>query len=106
MVSDKSLQTIDTNVWQEFNSSYSKACVKRTLSNRPNCFRANYRLMQVKVLQNASSAILSTSLGYNLSLRSLFCLFLSGRVTQGLLHFLCSDHCAIFLITPLDPRKV
>ena len=36
-----------------------------------------------------NSAILRPSLSYTLSLRSLFCLFLSGRFTQVLLYLKC-----------------
>ena len=57
---------------------YSKTCVKQPLLKRRNLvFKTNYRLMQVK--------------SYHLSLRSLFCLFLSGCSTQVLLYafFLC-----------------
>ena len=65
----------------------SKTCVKQPLSKRPKLvFKTNYRLMQVKVLQNAPmGAFCNTfrpSLSYHLSLRSLFCLFLSSRFTQ------------------------
>ena len=39
-----------------------------------------------RMLQGEHSAILSTSLSYQLLLRSLFCLFLSGGFTQVLLY--------------------
>ena len=44
--------------------------------------------MQVKSIAEVGehSAILLTSLSYHLSLRSLFCLLLSGRFTQVLLY--------------------
>ena len=41
-------------------------------------FKTDYHLMKVKILQYFQS-----SLSYHLSLRSLFCLFLSGCVTKG-----------------------
>ena len=65
---------------------YSKTCVKRTLSKRPKIgvFKINYRLMQVESFAECSKrSILQyfrPSLSYHLSLRSLFCLFLSGRL--------------------------
>ena len=71
--------------------SYSKTCEKRQLSKRPKIgFNTNYRLVHVKSIAKCSKgAILQyfrTSLSYHLSLRSLFCLFLSGRFTQVLLY--------------------
>ena len=66
---------------------YSKTCLKPPLPKRPKdqklVFKTNYRLMQVKrsILQ-----YFQPSLRYHLSLRSLFCLFLSGRFTQVLLY--------------------
>ena len=66
------------------NLMYSKTCEKRPLSkDRKLVFKTNYHLMQVK-----SGSILRyfrPSLSYHMSLRSLFCLFLSGRFTQVLL---------------------
>ena len=52
-------------------------------------FQTIYRLMQVKIIAECSKghpAILATSLSYNLSFRSLFCLFLSGSFSQVLLY--------------------
>ena len=50
----------------------------------------NYRLMQVKSVAECSKGrilrYLQPSLSYHLLLRSLFCLFLSGRFTQVLLY--------------------
>ena len=46
--------------------------------------KADYRLMQVKVLQNILQYF-QPSLGYHLSLISLFCLFLGGSLRQVLL---------------------
>ena len=48
-------------------------------------FKTNYHLMQVKSIAECSPYF-RTSLSYHLSLRSLFCLFLSGRFTQVLLN--------------------
>ena len=52
-------------------------------------FKTHYRLMQVKSIAECSkrstlehSAILSAFMNYQLSLRPLFCLFLSGHFTQ------------------------
>ena len=47
-------------------------------------FKANYRLMQVKSIAECSKGSIlqyfRPSLSYHLSLRSLFCIFLSGRL--------------------------
>ena len=55
-------------------------------------FKTNYRLMQVKSIAECSKASIlqyfRPSFSYHLSLRSLFCLFLSGRFTQVLLYML------------------
>ena len=64
---------------------YSKTCLKRTLSKRPKLFfKFNYPLMQVKsIAESSKGSILQyfrPSFSYPLSLRSLFCLFLSGRL--------------------------
>ena len=48
-------------------------------------FKTDYRLMQVKSFAECSKGILQyfgPSLSYRLSLRSLFCLFLSGHLRQ------------------------
>ena len=70
---------------------YSKTCVKRPLSKRPKkVFKTNYRLMQVKSIAECSKGSIMQcfrlSLKNHMSLRSLFCLFLSGRFTQVLLY--------------------
>ena len=69
---------------------YSKTCLKRPLNKKDQklFFKTNYRLMQFKSIAECSKhyAILSTPLSYHLSLRSLFCLFLSGCFTQVLLY--------------------
>ena len=52
-------------------------------------FKTDYRLMQVKSIAECSKGSIlqyfRPSLSYYLSIRSLFCLFLSGRFTQVLL---------------------
>ena len=72
-------------------STYSKTCVKQPLSKRPKLvFTTNYRLMKVKSIAECSKGSILQyfwlSLSYHLSLRYLFCLFLSGRFTQVLLY--------------------
>ena len=65
---------------------YSKTCVKRPLSKRPK-FVFQYH-MSLKAGQKycKCSQYFRPSLSYHLSLRPLFFLFLSGRVTQVLLY--------------------
>ena len=68
-----------------------KTCVKRPLSKRPkNGFQDQLSLNAGQnVAECAKGSILQyfrPSLSYYLSLRSLLCLFLSGRFTQVLLH--------------------
>ena len=60
-----------------------KYCLMEAKEDRKFVFKTNNRLMQVKgsILQ-----YFRPSLSYHLSLRSLFCLFLSGRFTQVLLY--------------------
>ena len=73
----------------------SKACVKLPLSKTINWFsiKTKYRLMQVKSIAECSEGSIlqhfRPSLSYHLSLRSLFCLFLSGRFTPVLYRFYC-----------------
>ena len=74
------------------NSKYSKTCVKIPLSKAPKIgFKnwPNYHLMQVKSIAECSKGSIlqyfRPSLSYHLSLRSLFCLFLSGHLRQVLL---------------------
>ena len=71
-------------------SAYSKTCLKRPIKKKTkNLFsRLIIAKCRSKVLQNApreQSAILSTFIKLP-SLRSLFCLFLSGRLRQVLLY--------------------
>ena len=50
--------------------------------------KTDYCLMQVKNIAESILQYFWTSLSYHLSLRSLFCLFLSGRLRQVLLYML------------------
>ena len=66
-------------------------CKTATLKKTKNCFsKTNYRLMQVKSFSECPKwSILQCvrpSLSYQLLLRHLLCLFLSGRFTQVLLY--------------------
>ena len=73
-------------------SAYSNTCVKRPLSKRQKkmFYKTNYGLMHVKGIAECSKGsilqYLRPSLSYQLSSRSLFCVFLRGRLTQILLH--------------------
>ena len=74
-------------------TEYDKTCVKQPLSKRPKIgiqyqLSLNAGQKYCRMLQGEHSAILLTiisSLNYHLSLRSLFCLFLSGRFMQVLM---------------------
>ena len=64
---------------------YSKTCVKRPLSKDPKLvYKTNYRVMQViRITECSKGSMLQyfrSSLSNHLSLRSLFCLFLSCRL--------------------------
>ena len=80
------------NVFFNFvGSLYSKTCVKQPLSKRQTIgfqdhLSLNAGKKYCRMLQGEHSAILSTFiiLSYHLSLRYLFCLFLSGHFTQVL----------------------
>ena len=66
---------------------YSKTCINsHSQKDRKLVFKTNYRLMQVKSIAECSKGsilqYIQPSLKYQLSLRSLFCLFLSGGFTQ------------------------
>ena len=86
--------------------TYSKTCLKRPLKKKKTKNRistwviAKYRS---KVLQNAPrGSILQNfqpAFSYHLSLRPLFCLFLSGCLRQVLLYTVC--HCIFTIYTPL-----
>ena len=62
--------------------TYSKTCLKRPIKKK-----TDYLLMQVKSIAKCSILqYFQPSLSNHLSLRSLFCLFLSGRFRQVLLY--------------------
>ena len=70
---------------------YSKTCVKQLLSkDRKLVFKTSYHLMQAESIAECSKGSIlqyfQPSLSSHLSLRSLFCLFLSGHFTQVLLY--------------------
>ena len=74
---------------------YSKTCLKPPLSKRLKLvFKTNYRLIQVKRIAECSKGTIlqyfRPSLSYHLPLRSLLCLFLSGRLRQVLL-YICTN---------------
>ena len=66
-------------------------CKTATLKKNKNWFSRPHRLMQVKSIAECSKGSIlqyfRPSLSYQLLLRSLFCLFLSGRFTQVLLYY-------------------
>ena len=67
---------------------YSKTCLKRPLSKRPNLvFKTDYRLMQVKSIAECSKGSILQSFGpslsYHLALRPLFCLFFEWPLKTG-----------------------
>ena len=77
---------------------YSKTCVKWPLPLRPKIsfpdqFLLNAGQKYCHILQYSQP-----SLSYHLSLRSLFCLFLSSRFTQVLLYLINSAYCPIVLL--------
>ena len=70
---------------------YSKTCVKQQLSNSQKIgfqdqFLLNAGQMYCRCSKGSILQNFRPSLSYHLSLRSLFCLFLSGRFTQVLLY--------------------
>ena len=69
---------------------YRKTCLKQPLSKRPNFFQdkvsINAGQKYCRMLQREQSAIFLTFIKLTLSLRSLFCLFLSAIFTQILLY--------------------
>ena len=76
---------------------YSKTCVKRPLSKRSQIgfqdqLSLNAGQKYCRILQREHSAILSTFIKLHLSLRSLFCLFLSGCLGQVLLYLLITPN--------------
>ena len=80
-------------IWNKYHNFmnwliYSKTCVKLPLSKTENLFSIPIIAQcRSKVLPNAPrGAFCHTSLSYDLSLKFLFCLFLSGHFTQVLLY--------------------
>ena len=69
---------------------YSKTCLKRPLKRPKIGFQAGLSLNSCqkyrRMLQETILQYFLPSLSYHLSLRSLFCLFLSGRLRQVLLY--------------------
>ena len=78
-----SMSIYQDTVWPVL-SGHSKRTPKRA------AFKTDNRLMQVKVIAECSKGSILQyfwpSLSYHLSLRPLFCLFLSGRLKQVLLY--------------------
>ena len=68
-------------------------------------FKTNYRLMQVKSISECSKGSILQyfwpSLSYHLSLRFLFCLFLSGCFTQVLLYHILMSRFKLFSLPEL-----
>ena len=95
----------DDNAIMWANKVYDEIIVKPVL----NCHsqtdgkmvnKTNYRLMQVRCIAECSKGSIlqffRPSLSYHLSLRSLFCLFLKGRLGQVLLYSLWLMYYATF----------
>ena len=79
--------------------NYSKTCLNRPPTQKEDqklVFKRDYRLIQVKRIAECSPwnilQCFRPSLSYHLSLRFLFCLFLSGRLRQVLLYTKLSFH--------------
>ena len=72
-----------------FNSTVKPALSGHSKRRSKLVFKTDYRLMQVRSIAECSNGSIlqyfRPSLSYHLSLRSLFCLFLSGRLRQVLL---------------------
>ena len=95
LLKNKQNWEVDTHCLSRVMYTYSKTCVKQPPSKRPKLvFKTNYRLMQVKSIAECSKGSIlqyfQPSLSYHLSVRSLFCLFLSGRFTLVLLSLIKS----------------
>ena len=89
---------IEVCFWSEPSSTlYSKTCVKQPLSKRQKIgfqdqLSLNAGQKYCRMLQWVHSAIAQNFIkSYHLSLRSLFCLFLSGHFTQVLLNMQKKD---------------
>ena len=66
---------------------YSKTCLKRPLKKKiKNGFQERFSLMQIKSIAECSKGSILQYVSYSLSLRPLFCLFLSDRLRQVLLY--------------------
>ena len=68
-----------------YEALYSKTCLKgHSQKDQKWVFKTNYRLMQVKSIAECSKGSIlqyfRPALKYNLALRPLFCLYLSGRL--------------------------
>ena len=78
---------IQNNLRSIMVSAYSKTCLRGHSKRTPKLvFKTDYRLMQVKSIAECSKGSIlqyfQPSISYHLSLRSVFCLFLSGRLRQ------------------------
>ena len=83
----REVQYARITVWLEPYQLVCKTCLKRPLKKKS---KIGYRLMQAESIAECSKGSIlqyfRPSLSYHLSLRSLFCLVLSGRLRQVLLH--------------------
>ena len=105
--SPKYISRWETDDYWFNNRCYSKTCVKRPLSKRPEIgFQDQLSLNAGQKCCRKLQAFCNTwpSLSYHLSLRSLFCLFLSVCFTQVSLYFLfrwqCNYSCGTRLRSP------
>ena len=78
--------TVGSNLLLHMKFSYSKTCVKRPLSKIPLIDFQNQLTLNAGQKYCSILHYFRSSLNYQLLLRSLFCLFLSDRFTQVLLH--------------------
>ena len=86
--SEKGLQKWDGRCLK----GYSKTCLKRRLKRRPKIGFQDQLLLNAgqkycRMLQESILQYFRPSISYHLSLRPLFCLFLSGRLRQVLLYW-------------------
>ena len=79
-----------TKMWQELLTMIKPVLNSHSQKDQKIVFNTDYRLMQVKSIAEGSKGGIQQyfrrSLSYHLSLRSLFCLFLCGRLRQVLLY--------------------
>ena len=81
---NKILMALNLTHKMEYSKTFSKLLLSK---DEKMVFKTNYRLMQVKrIVECSIPQYFQPSLSYHLSLRSMFCLFLSGRFTQVLLY--------------------